>query len=140
MELNIITPDKSVYSGEATSVTVPGRAGSFEILKDHAPIISTLDDGKVIMKGDDTTTLASGVYRNRSVWDLHLLPVRTFTSCTLPACVYLARSNTILVSGPSKLPKDFILNARAGLFILDLNHAPWGCGEPNDTNLMLSSC
>lgn len=52
MELNIITPDQSVFSGQATSVTVPGSAGSFEILKDHAPIISTLEDGKVIIRND----------------------------------------------------------------------------------------
>ena len=50
MELNIITPDQAVYSGEAFSVTVPGSAGSFEILKDHAPIISTLNDGDVIIR------------------------------------------------------------------------------------------
>lgn len=50
MELNIITPDQAVYSGKASSVTVPGSAGSFEILKDHAPIISTLEDGKIIIR------------------------------------------------------------------------------------------
>ncbi|MFC6099330.1 ATP synthase F1 subunit epsilon [Olivibacter domesticus] len=52
MELNIITPDQSVFNGQATSVTVPGNAGSFEILKDHAPIISTLEDGKVIIRNN----------------------------------------------------------------------------------------
>jgi len=52
MELNIITPDQSVYNGKATSVTVPGCAGSFEILKDHAPIISTLEDGNVIIRNN----------------------------------------------------------------------------------------
>lgn len=52
MELNIITPDQSVFSGKATSVTVPGSAGSFEILKDHAPIISTLEDGEVIIRNN----------------------------------------------------------------------------------------
>lgn len=52
MELNIITPDQSVFNGQATSVTVPGSAGSFEILKDHAPIISTLEDGKVIIRNN----------------------------------------------------------------------------------------
>lgn len=50
MKLTIITPDKPVYNGEITSVTVPGSAGSFEILKDHAPIVSTLEDGKVIIR------------------------------------------------------------------------------------------
>ncbi|HEY0667810.1 MAG TPA: ATP synthase F1 subunit epsilon [Sphingobacteriaceae bacterium] len=51
MKLEILTPDKTIFDGEVTSVTVPGTAGSFEILKDHAPIISTLEDGKVIVRG-----------------------------------------------------------------------------------------
>ncbi|MFC7524530.1 ATP synthase F1 subunit epsilon [Parapedobacter sp. GCM10030251] len=50
MKLTIITPDKPVYDGDVTSVTVPGSAGSFEVLKDHAPIVSTLEDGKVIIR------------------------------------------------------------------------------------------
>lgn len=51
MKLEILTPDKTIFEGEVTSVTVPGTSGSFEILKDHAPIISTLEDGKVIVRG-----------------------------------------------------------------------------------------
>ena len=47
MNLEILTPDKKVYEGEASSVTLPGTVGSFEILNHHAPIISTLEDGKV---------------------------------------------------------------------------------------------
>ena len=50
MTLEILTPDKTIYQGEVTSVTVPGPLGSFEVLKDHAPIISTLEDGKVIIR------------------------------------------------------------------------------------------
>ena len=50
MLLEIITPDKKVYSGEATSVSVPGASGRFEMLKNHAPIISTLLNGKVKVK------------------------------------------------------------------------------------------
>ena len=50
MKLTIITPDKLAYEGDVTAVTVPGSAGSFQILKDHAAIVSTLDDGKVIIK------------------------------------------------------------------------------------------
>ncbi|MGE5420802.1 MAG: ATP synthase F1 subunit epsilon [Chloroflexota bacterium] len=49
MRIDIITPDKKVYEGEITSVRVPGKKGSFQVLKDHAPIISTLDNGPVIM-------------------------------------------------------------------------------------------
>jgi F-type H+-transporting ATPase subunit epsilon len=50
MNLEILTPDKKVFEGEVKSVTVPGTMGSFEILNDHAPIISTLDDGKLIVR------------------------------------------------------------------------------------------
>ncbi|MEO6524457.1 MAG: ATP synthase F1 subunit epsilon [Mucilaginibacter sp.] len=51
MNLEILTPDKKVFEGEVRSVTVPGAMGSFEILNNHAPIISTLDDGKLIVRG-----------------------------------------------------------------------------------------
>jgi len=50
MTLEILTPDKKVYEGEATSVTLPGTLGQFEILNNHAPIISTLEDGKLIIR------------------------------------------------------------------------------------------
>lgn len=50
MKLTIITPDKLAYEGDVTAVTVPGSAGSFQILKNHAPIVSTLEDGPVIIK------------------------------------------------------------------------------------------
>jgi len=56
MLLEIITPDKKVFSGEVKLVQVPGSKGTFEILKNHAPIISTLDKGtiKVIdMEGNE---------------------------------------------------------------------------------------
>ena len=52
MKIEIITPDKRVYTGEILSVRVPGRKGSFQVLKDHAPIISTLDRGPVIISDD----------------------------------------------------------------------------------------
>jgi F-type H+-transporting ATPase subunit epsilon len=50
MTLEILTPDKKVYEGEASSVTLPGTLGQFEILNNHAPIISTLEDGKLIIR------------------------------------------------------------------------------------------
>jgi F-type H+-transporting ATPase subunit epsilon len=49
MKIEIITPDKKVYEGDIKSVRVPGKKGSFQVLKDHAPIISTLEQGTVIM-------------------------------------------------------------------------------------------
>ncbi len=50
MKLTIITPDKPIFDGDVTSVTVPGSAGAFEVLENHAPIVSTLEDGKVIVR------------------------------------------------------------------------------------------
>jgi len=43
MLLEIIAPDQNLYSGEVDLVQVPGSKGSFEILRNHAPIISTLN-------------------------------------------------------------------------------------------------
>jgi F-type H+-transporting ATPase subunit epsilon len=55
MRLEILTPDKTVFEGEVSSVTLPGTLGAFEILKDHAPIISTLEDGKITVRGNNKT-------------------------------------------------------------------------------------
>jgi F-type H+-transporting ATPase subunit epsilon len=52
MKIEIVTPDSKVYSGEIRSVRVPGSKGSFQVLKDHAPIISTLDSGTVYISDD----------------------------------------------------------------------------------------
>ncbi len=55
MVVEIYTPDQLIFQGEAASVTVPGTSGSFEVLKDHAPIISTLEDGKVTVRTSQET-------------------------------------------------------------------------------------
>jgi F-type H+-transporting ATPase subunit epsilon len=47
MKLEIITPDKKVYSGQVKLVQLPGISGLFEIMNNHAPIISTLEKGKI---------------------------------------------------------------------------------------------
>jgi F-type H+-transporting ATPase subunit epsilon len=47
MQLEIITPEKKIYTGDIKLVQVPGSKGSFEILNNHAPIISTLENGKI---------------------------------------------------------------------------------------------
>ena len=67
MELEIITPDKKVYSGEVTSVSVPGSMGRFEMLNNHAAIISTLGAGTVKVKdatGVKTFEVKGGVVEN----------------------------------------------------------------------------
>lgn len=50
MQLDVLTPDKKVFSGEAVVVRFPGSEGSFEVLNNHAPIISTLDKGYVSIR------------------------------------------------------------------------------------------
>ena len=45
LKLKIVSPERIEFDGEVESVLVPGSQGQFEILKDHAPIISTLDKG-----------------------------------------------------------------------------------------------
>lgn len=50
MNLEIITPDKSVYTGEVSLVQLPGIDGSFEVLDNHAPLISVLQKGKIKIK------------------------------------------------------------------------------------------
>lgn len=47
LNLKIVSPEKTVFKGEVESVLVSGTAGEFEILTDHAPIISTLSEGRV---------------------------------------------------------------------------------------------
>ncbi len=62
MKIEIITPEKKVFEGDIKSVRVPGKKGSFQVLKDHAPIVSTLDNGPVVMVDLDG---------NESVYDIN---------------------------------------------------------------------
>ena len=50
LKLKIIAPDRLVFEGEVESVTIPGTLGSFTILNNHAPIISSLEKGKIAYK------------------------------------------------------------------------------------------
>jgi F-type H+-transporting ATPase subunit epsilon len=47
MHLEIISPDKAIYKGEVKLVQFPGAGGSFEIMQNHAPLISALAFGKI---------------------------------------------------------------------------------------------
>ena len=53
MHLDILTPDKALFSGEVTSVILPGSKGQFEILKQHAALVSSLVAGEVKIKTSD---------------------------------------------------------------------------------------
>ena len=56
MHLEIVTPDAKIYTGEIKLVQVPGTVGLFEIMNNHAPIISTLTKGKIKVIDTDKKT------------------------------------------------------------------------------------
>ncbi len=58
MYIEIITPDKTIFEGEVKTARIPGKKGSFQVLSDHAPIVSTLDKGPIILVGmNDSETI-----------------------------------------------------------------------------------
>jgi F-type H+-transporting ATPase subunit epsilon len=57
MTLEILTPDKKLFSGEVYGVQLPGIGGMFEVLDKHAPIVSALKKGKLkILKDKNSST------------------------------------------------------------------------------------
>lgn len=70
MKLEIITPEKRLFDGKVKLVQVPGTKGSFEILKNHAPVISTLNQGKIkVIEDSDKTEffdIVSGIVEVKS--------------------------------------------------------------------------
>ena len=50
MYLEIITPEKMLFAGDISLIKLPGITGSFEIMENHASIISTLGQGKIKVK------------------------------------------------------------------------------------------
>jgi len=53
MTVNILTPDKQLYEGEATYLGLPGSDGSLGILSHHAPLVTTLRKGEITLKTVD---------------------------------------------------------------------------------------
>ena len=50
MKLEVLTPEKTLFKGEVESVTLPGVDGSFQLLNNHAPIVSALGKGALVIK------------------------------------------------------------------------------------------
>lgn len=57
MNLEILTPEKTIFSGEVYGVQLPGIGGMFEVLEKHAPIVSALKTGKLKIIKDKNATL-----------------------------------------------------------------------------------
>jgi len=58
MKIEILTPEKKLFSGDAYGVQMPGLTGSFEVLEKHAPLISALKAGTVKVLGNKQQDLA----------------------------------------------------------------------------------
>ncbi|MEX0846123.1 MAG: hypothetical protein WD022_12625 [Balneolaceae bacterium] len=59
----ILTPEGSLFEGVVTGVQMPGTLGSFEVKANHAPIVSTLEKGEVLVRkadGDITYSISGG--------------------------------------------------------------------------------
>jgi F-type H+-transporting ATPase subunit epsilon len=65
-QIEIVTPLKSHFSGEVESVTAPGESGQFQVLKNHAPLLSSLKSGKVKLvmadRSENTFTISDGFF------------------------------------------------------------------------------
>jgi len=74
MQLELLTPDKVLFQGEVTSVSLPGTLGRFQILNNHAALVSSLTKGEVVVeladKSSETFEIEGGILEilnNRAV-------------------------------------------------------------------------
>ena len=64
MNIQVLTPEEVIFDGEVEAVTVPGIGGEFQMLNNHAPIVSTLGAGKVKLK-----SVISSLEQSQSISD-----------------------------------------------------------------------
>lgn len=57
MKLEIITPEKILYQGEITKISLPGKSGSFSLLENHAPFITSLQEGDAMVHTADNNVV-----------------------------------------------------------------------------------
>ena len=67
MNLEILTPEKKIYTGEVYGVQMPGISGSFEVLEKHAPLVSALKAGSVKVLRDKQNHTANYDIQGRFV-------------------------------------------------------------------------
>jgi F-type H+-transporting ATPase subunit epsilon len=61
MQISVLTPDKEIFEGKITSVKVPGVSGIFEVLNNHAPIVSALGEGEVRLIKENGEKMTFGI-------------------------------------------------------------------------------
>ncbi|QLE01556.1 F0F1 ATP synthase subunit epsilon [Galbibacter sp. BG1] len=79
MILEIVTPEATLFSGEVTSVAVPGVDGEFQMLDNHAPIVSLLGKGNVKIYGDIKIEKAYATKFSKGENGATLLPITSGT-------------------------------------------------------------
>jgi F-type H+-transporting ATPase subunit epsilon len=57
MDLIVLTPDKKVFEGKVNKISAPGVEGEFEVLENHAPLVSSLGMGSVLITPADSKEL-----------------------------------------------------------------------------------
>ena len=74
MYLDIITPEATLYSGEVTSVAVPGMDGAFQMLNNHAAIVSLLVKGKVKIESDSFEMSEDSLFeKQNNIYSLNIV-------------------------------------------------------------------
>ena len=71
MVLEIVTPEATLFKGDVESIAVPGVNGEFQMLKDHAPVVSLLKEGYVKIFGDielDEEVEAKFEKKDKGLW------------------------------------------------------------------------
>jgi len=71
MNLEILTPEKKLFSGDVYGVQLPGVVGSFEVLEKHAPLVSALKAGRVKILKDKNNHLAHFTIQSGFVEVIH---------------------------------------------------------------------
>ena len=63
MTISVLTPEKELYKGSITSVTLPGVEGEFQIMRNHAPLVSALKAGAVVLRRADNSVITMKITR-----------------------------------------------------------------------------
>jgi len=63
LTVRILTPEGTLFEGAAEAVFLPGMKGAFEVLPGHAPLISTLDRGEIVLRPEKRFPILRGVVK-----------------------------------------------------------------------------
>jgi len=61
MNLQILTPEEVIFNGDVQSIILPGKDGVFQLLNNHAPIVSSLTSGNILIKAKETANLSKKI-------------------------------------------------------------------------------